>query len=421
MASKNELIKSKVQGIFYREHPNRKHGVTKDRQWIIVQKIAGTRRVSTIGWGSAGCTFGDVVNKAAEYKANYKWNENNPDHPPKPICKQDEDNAAKLLKEQIERDTKIEQLRNITILQLWNDVYYPLAEQNKKSATVVTERTLFDKWLRKDYGGKKLIDLTNLDFARISKKIIKAGRSPRTVHYVVSILLQIWSTAFDNKLVDVQPPRRKTLNLPDIDNERTRAFTVPEAKQFLAELHKRSQQWHNICLLSLLTGLRASEVFKLQRSDIDLDRGLIFLRTPKKAKSQHLQISSAASKHLVDMIEQASPNNALLVCTTNTQQIKWVSNTVQRTIDDLGLNDGMEKKDRLTFHSLRHTAATWALEQGEDIYHVSKMLRHTTVRMTEQRYSHLSNDTIRRTADSIGGLLDEQPDKVVKITNNSKS
>ena len=72
MASKNELIKSKVQGIFYREHPNRKHGVTKDRQWIIVQKIAGTRRVSTIGWGSAGCTFGDVVNKAAEYKARFR-------------------------------------------------------------------------------------------------------------------------------------------------------------------------------------------------------------------------------------------------------------------------------------------------------------------------------------------------------------
>jgi hypothetical protein len=49
------------------------------------------------------------------------------------------------------------------------------------------------------------------------------------------------------------------------------------------------------------------------------------------------------------------------------------------------------------------------------------MLRHTTVRMTEQRYAHLSNDTIRNTADTIGSMLENKKSKVVKIQERKES
>lgn len=436
MASRDDLIKSDTKGIYYREHPTRKHGVQKDRQWVIRQKFDGKIRVSTFGWSALAKqsaddeqskidfsvkTYGDAINKAELYRQNYKWNKSNPYEPPRPICKQDEDDATERIWKEIEKQRQIEEQKNITILEIWNDLYLPLAQQHKKPATVTSERALFDKWIRKDYGNKRLTDLTKLDFARLSKKITKAGRSPRTVHYVASVLLQLWSTAFDNDLVEVQPPRRKTLNLPDIDNERTRAFTLEEAKLFLEALQERSLQWHDICLLSLLTGLRASEVFKLKKTDIDLNRGLLFLRSPKKARSQHLQISSAANKHIADMLERSNKDSEYLVCNRDGKPIKWVSDTVERTIEDIGLNEGVDKKSRLTFHSLRHTAATWALEQGADIYHVSKMLRHTTVRMTEQRYAHLSNDTIRNTADTIGSMLENKDDEPINIEEHNQS
>jgi hypothetical protein len=35
--------------------------------------------------------------------------------------------------------------------------------------------------------------------------------------------------------------------------------------------------------------------------------------------------------------------------------------------------------------------------------------------MTEQRYAHLSNDTIRNTADSIGNMFEQKPEKVVRL------
>ena len=423
MASLDQLQKSGEPGVFYREHPTRKNGVRKDRQWIIRQTLGGKTRLSTLGWWSQGFSMGDAINKAHEYREHFKWNNDNPDQRPKPICKQDEDNAAAELAAQIERQKQKEQQENMSISQLWEDVYLPAAQQTKKPRTVGSEEALYKKWIEAPLGKKRITDLLPLDFSRLSKKIINSGRSPRTVHYVVSIILQMWNVAFDNKLVSVQPPRRKTLNLPSIDNERTRAFTLEEAQQFLAALQKRSQLWHDISLLSLLTGMRASEIYKLKLQDIDLERALLYLRTPKKSRSQHLQISDAANDHiqamltrrkkLLDDLEESKTD--LLVFSKTGGQIKEVSDTVQRTIDDQGLNANVEKKDRLTFHSLRHTTATWLLEKGEDIYRVSKLLRHTTVRMTEQRYSHISNDTIKRTADGIGEMLKAKPKKVAKL------
>jgi len=413
MASKDELMKSGEPGVFYREHPTRKNGIRKDRQWVIVQKLGGKRRVSTLGWWSQGVSLGDAINKALEYRENYKWNCENPDQPGKPICKLDEDEAAAELAARMEKQRTIEQQENMSICQLWDDVYLPAAQQSKKARTVQSEEALYNKWIKEPLGKKRIVDLLPLDFSRLSKTILTAGKSPRTVHYVVSIIMQMWNVAFDNKLVNVQPPRRKTLNLPSIDNERTRAFTTDEAKNVLDAMKKRSQQWHDISLLSLLTGLRASEIYRLKVQDIDLERGLLYLRSPKKARSQHLQISDAAQKHLAEMLgrredviqKREGLVTDFLVFTASGGQIIEVSDTVQRVIDGLGLNDGVEKKDRLTFHSLRHTTATWLLEEGEDIYRVSKLLRHTTVRMTEQRYAHISNDTMKRTADTIGDVL----------------
>ncbi|PLX88411.1 MAG: hypothetical protein C0618_04405 [Desulfuromonas sp.] len=421
MASRSGLVSTDTPGLFYREHPTRKIGKTrkKDRQWVIRQTLGGKTRLSTLGWIQVdGITEGEAIKTAERYRANDEYNQLHPELDElakRPVCKADELRQAVAKKAEQERQQTEQQRKNLTINTLWTDHYLPSMETgNKKPRTIGSEKALYDTWLKKSIGSKRLSDLTTLDFARLSRKILNAKRSPRTVHYVVSVLLQIWGLAFDLKLIDIQPPRRKTLNLPPIDNEKTRAFTPEEARAFFEAIKLRSVQWHHICLLSLLTGLRASEIFKLEKQDIDLDRHLLFLRSPKKSRSQHLQISDGAAEHLKMMLAESPDDVSLLVASRKKGQIREVSDTVQRTIDELKLNEGREQREKLTFHSLRHTTATWLLEQGEDIYRVSKLLRHSKLAMTEQRYAHLSNETLKNTADRLASVLNPSESIVIE-------
>jgi site-specific recombinase XerD len=61
----------------------------------------------------------------------------------------------------------------------------------------------------------------------------------------------------------------------------------------------------------------------------------------------------------------------------------WVSKTFKAYARKAGLND------KLHFHSLRHTFASWLVQDGVSIYEVQKLLGHSSVKVTEV-YSHLA-------------------------------
>jgi integrase len=88
-----------------------------------------------------------------------------------------------------------------------------------------------------------------------------------------------------------------------------------------------------------------------------------------------------------------------------------VSDTFARVIDELGFNNTGEftedaegnplpvkiqdRRQRVVFHSLRHTFASWLVMKGVPLYTVAQLMGHSTIIMT-QRYSHLAPDSMRR-------------------------
>ena len=109
-------------------------------------------------------------------------------------------------------------------------------------------------------------------------------------------------------------------------------------------------------------------------------------------------------------------------------QRRWVSDTFARTVDDLGLNDTGESvintkgvrvplkiedaRQRVVFHSLRHTYASWLVQGGTPLYTVAELMGHTTLEMTK-RYSHLAPDSLRKAALSLEGSLDKKAENVI--------
>ena len=70
--------------------------------------------------------------------------------------------------------------------------------------------------------------------------------------------------------------------------------------------------------------------------------------------------------------------------------IQEVSDTFERVVDSLGLNKGItDRRQRVTFYTLRHTFASWLALEGVTILTIQKLMRHSNIQMT-MRYAHLS-------------------------------
>ena len=73
----------------------------------------------------------------------------------------------------------------------------------------------------------------------------------------------------------------------------------------------------------------------------------------------------------------------------------WAPDTVSYWFQKLAKEAGLR---RVRFHDLRHGTASLALANGVDMAVVSKMLGHSTLAFTVDRYTHLLEGTGRRAA-----------------------
>ena len=58
------------------------------------------------------------------------------------------------------------------------------------------------------------------------------------------------------------------------------------------------------------------------------------------------------------------------------------------------------KLENFRIHDLRHTFASWLVMEGVPLFAVSKLLRHSSIQMTE-RYAHLAPDHLHDAVASI--------------------
>jgi integrase len=89
----------------------------------------------------------------------------------------------------------------------------------------------------------------------------------------------------------------------------------------------------------------------------------------------------------------------------------------RRAVKKLSFNEGIEdRREKFTFRGLRHTAATFLIASGVDMYTVKSILGHSTIALTEG-YSHLANDALKEAAKKMPVLTGDQAGqgKVAKV------
>lgn len=166
---------------------------------------------------------------------------------------------------------------------------------------------------------------------------------------------------------------------------------------------KRSIDVHDMALLSLYAGLRAGEIFNLQWERIFWNSDRIIIADPKNGESRLEPMHEFVKEMLKRRYETDS--SGYVFKAKNGGKITDLSDTFQRTIDALGFNDGItDSRQKVVFHTLRHTYASWLVMSGIDLYTVQRLMGHKDIKMT-QRYAHLAPGYLEKAVNLLESVI----------------
>lgn len=132
------------------------------------------------------------------------------------------------------------------------------------------------------------------------------------------------------------------------------------------------------------TGARLGELIKLDASEITA-RGATF-EDRKAADALTVPLTARARESADWLLESSFWRARVRGARRSEKRHQSAQNWVTHRFDDIRTAGGPEG---ITAHSLRHTFASRLVQAGVDIFTVSKLLGHASIRMTE-RYSHLA-------------------------------
>lgn len=210
---------------------------------------------------------------------------------------------------------------------------------------------------------KDVADLISLRSATVA---------PGTIFKEVTVLKHALRLAVEWELLHTNVAQGASL--PKSTQGRTRFLSPTELKTAL----EAAPEWLRAPLaLASFTGMRRGELLALRWTDVDLVGRRIYLRETKNGSLRVLALNEMALKVLSSLPKELASGAVF----PGVDPMRLTDNT-RNLFKRLGIEDA-------SFHSLRHTAASWMVMQGVDLYAVGQMLGHRTPAMT-QRYAHLS-------------------------------
>jgi integrase len=165
-----------------------------------------------------------------------------------------------------------------------------------------------------------------------------------------------------------------------------RVLSSKEASSVMRVCRKAFPAFYPILLLALHGGMRRGEIFGLRWNDIDFLHNRIYINhsydgPTKNGKSRKVPMSKELEKSLLNCYNLTEGGNDKLFSNINPNPI----------LEAICRESGVT---RVTFHQLRHSFATLALESGMSPKQVQTLLGHSKVTTTLDLYWQNVHETV---------------------------
>ncbi len=266
-----------------------------------------------------------------------------------------------------------------TVNDAW-DLY--MSTSTAKFVNLRKDEYRFNTHLKEFWKTHKLQDIKPIDLLTYQRELSDKGLSPKSIHNCLSLLRTIMRKAKDLELYDGNIP---VFKMPKFDNRRIRFLTESEASKLLTTLHSRHKLWHDITLFALHTGMRANEIFSLKTEHINIQQRQVTVFDTKNTRTRVIPLNNVVQP----VVEEYCENKTSYLFSKN--KIRDPSTIFRDAVKKVGLNNNVtDRRNKVVFHTLRHTFASWLVQKDVPLIVVSELLGHQDLRMT-MRYSHLTS------------------------------
>ncbi|MHC1791839.1 tyrosine-type recombinase/integrase [Solidesulfovibrio sp.] len=373
------------------EHATRRHGRTPDRYFSIRYYGSDGKRVEeAIGWASEGWS----AEQAADIRSAIRKNIRTGQGPQTLTAMRSE---AQRIREDEAQAKAAAALQDMSFEQLGR-LYLEWAKANKPRSAMTDGYNLAHA-----FGELGAFPAKEINSARIEtlKNKFMASHAPATVRHILGMIRRVytWAAVTPRSASDATPlftgiPPTHGVVVPRQDNRRLRFLSRDEAERLLTAAvgypHRTGgMDFHDVCLLSLHCGLRKTEILELRWGHVDLTHGLLYVIDGKNTENAGLPVNELAGEMLARRLATRGASELVFPPLRGGTIRRHISHNFTYLADSLGLNDGVtDRRQKVVFHSLRHTFASWLALDGVDIYRIKELMRHKDLTQT-QRYAHL--------------------------------
>ena len=303
------------------------------------------------------------------------------------------------------------------VFELWKNNY----ELTVKESTFVKVMSQYEFHILPIFGSKFIDDISVIDIQNYANDKVNNFVNYRNL---ITNISRIFDYAVNIGLIDANPTKRISIPKRKIsvgDNKKQNYYTKIELKQFL-DLSRKQQPYYIYAFFQLLaySGCRKGEILGLQWRSVSFkDNHINIIQTLASGKDNRLyleQPKTKNSKRIVSLDKQTmevlkhwkkeqrkmmfqlgynTMNDEQLVFSNIENSFLQVSKPRKWMLQTIHKNNLKE----ISIHGFRHTHATLLLEAGVSPKVISERLGHSSIQITLDLYSHVTEEMEREVPD----------------------
>ncbi|MDA2636946.1 site-specific integrase [Bacillus cereus] len=335
--------------------------------------------------------------------------------------KKEAQNAAATMITEIEKGIYFDD-KQVTVLDVWEKLK-PLRKAELKITSYEKDMSLVRLYILPPFSYKKIKSIKPVMIQSYYAELKEKGLSNGTISNIHRCLRCIfkhaveWEIIHDNIMNKVKKPREEQGEM--------KTWSIEECNRFLQYLKEKNKKYYMFFLLAIYTGMRRGELLALTWKDIDFDnkrilvnkslvkteKGLFKAATKTKSSNRSISISSFVIGKLQSYYSYKKKEFFRWGIHLNEEAFIFTGNTIHSPLHidapHRFLNDHYKRAGvpRIRIHDLRHTHATLMLQAGEHPKIVQDRLGHSSIQMTLDKYSHITQNMQQQAAENFESII----------------